>query len=155
MLRCETDLSTFEEKTSPEARVSSPIQDSRRQEASRPEKEERAEAAYPRLTPPRPSEQNYYKGARLALWKSGADSDKRLTDWRIAVSRKVVKLATQRNRWRRRIREILRKRRGLVRSGFQLTFKVHSATEWVKYAELEQEISKLLEKAGLLLPEEK
>lgn len=66
------------------------------------------------------------------------------------MGRKVMRLATQRNRWKRRIREVLRRRRETIRPGYQVTLKVHSIEGPLAYAELEREILELLQRSKLL-----
>ena len=95
------------------------------------------------------------KEKHLALWKSKQDPGTQPTLWKIAVSRRMVRLATQRNRWRRRIREVLRRQRSSIFPGYQATLKVHSVKPPTKFAVLEKEITNLLEKSGLLIKEGK
>lgn len=92
------------------------------------------------------------KGEALILFSSevGPGQD---AEWRIAVSKRVVRLATQRNRWRRRIREVLRKFRPEIQPGHRLVWKLHSAPRALRPTELEEEIQGLLKQAGIWRPE--
>lgn len=90
-----------------------------------------------------------WKGIHVSLWVAGSKSASAATEWRIAVSRKVVRLAAERNRWKRRIREVLRLRKDSISGGHKARLKVHQGGRGPKYAELEREILELLNLAGL------
>ena len=136
----ETDLSAFQEKTPQETWVPPPFSYCRRQEAPCPEKEKRSEATRPGLI----------SSQHLTLFKSKQDAGKAETKWRIAIPRKVVRLATQRNRWKRRVREILRRQQETVHPGYLGVIKIHSITNVLTYAKLEKEMLELFQKSGLI-----
>ncbi|GEM_PF-7030950 len=59
-------------------------------------------------------------------------------------------LATQRNRWRRRVKEILRKRGGKILPGYEAALKVNKAAPALKFSELEKQIVELLDSSGVM-----
>ena len=72
------------------------------------------------------------------------------TEWRIVITRKLIRHATERNRWRRRIREVLRGERNRIQAGCCATLRLHHAGAEPPYAELALEIVELLRRADLL-----
>ena len=143
----EEDLPTFQEKKKTKTRISPPVAYGGRPEGHGPAAEKGPKKAPPCLTPSTPP-MKPQKGEILTLFssESGPGQD---AEWRIAVSRKIVRLATGRNRWRRRIREILRKLRQEIQPRHRLVWKLHRATPALGPAELEREIQGLLRRAGL------
>ncbi len=99
--------------------------------------------------------QGPWKGTHLDLWKTELEPLIRKPKWKVAISRKLVRLATERNRWKRRIREILRQQEGLMQQRCTVVLRVHHVTGLIKYTELEREILELLHKSGLLPNKEK
>lgn len=61
--------------------------------------------------------------------------------------------AVERNRIKRQLRDIISKRTGLLRNGYDIIFIVKKNTKGVKYVDLEREIDKLLKRGRLLLGE--
>lgn len=71
------------------------------------------------------------------------------TEWRIVVSRKVARLATERNRWKRRLREVLREYKDAIRPGYWARLKVLRGGVAVSYSELKREVIELIKESGL------
>ena len=137
----EAYVSTLEKKASPKTRVSSPLKDGRRP-ASVTTKEKEGPP------PPRSRLKSSWKGPHLILWSRPTERGR---DWRIIVNRSLVRHAPQRNRWRRRIREILRKHEASMKPGRSVHFKVDRLeAEELGFQTLEKEIRTLLEESGVL-----
>lgn len=67
----------------------------------------------------------------------------------IGVPRRVIPLATRRNRWKRRIREALR-RAGVTNSPYQINVTVHNASDSPVYCDILDEITKLISESGVM-----
>ena len=65
------------------------------------------------------------------------------------VSKKVSKLATQRNKIKRRMREITRKRKESIKDGLSIIMVALPRSIGAGYAEMEKDIGNLLDKEGL------
>ena len=143
----ETDLSAFQEKKKTETRIPPPVADCGRPEGPGPAEKKGPEKAPSCLIPSAPQAKSQ-KGEALTLLSSEAGPGLP-ADWRIAVSKRIVRLATDRNRWRRRIRETLRRLRPEIRPGHHLVWRLHSAARGLGSAELEGEMQGLLRRAGL------
>ena len=98
-----------------------------------------------RRSPPESSEE----AVCFKLWKDQPARPLQKTEWRIMVPKKLVRLATDRNRWRRRLKEILRRKAERIFPGYQASLKLCSAERRFSPIELEQEIIRLLQASGL------
>lgn len=97
--------------------------------------------------------QKSYKGSRIELWIFHQARLKQ-SKLSIIVNRRVSTSAVQRNLWKRRIREILRKQQGQLISGLSIIVKVRAGQKGVARSEdLHQEILQLLEQAQALKQE--
>ncbi|MBI4116063.1 MAG: ribonuclease P protein component [Candidatus Omnitrophica bacterium] len=91
-----------------------------------------------------------YKGIRFTLYLSESQADLP-AQHRIAIAKKLLRKATERNRWKRRIREVLRSKKSQIRPGFQITIKLREVNEETPtFKEIKEEIVGLLDKAELL-----
>lgn len=135
----EADLSTLQTKTSQATRFSPSLRDLRRKKGAWEEEKERPQTARSGLI----------QTPHLTLHIAALETKEQLTVWRIGVSAKLVPLATERNRWKRRIREVLEKQQDLIRPGFLASFHVRDSKGIVNYAVLEREILELLRRTGL------
>lgn len=93
-----------------------------------------------------------YKGSNLNLWIC---EDPRLRKGKnpfmgIVISRKTNNKATQRNLWRRRIQEVLRKYQSQIvfSGGLAVQSKIDKPTP--SYQEIEKDLKNLLGKSGLI-----
>jgi len=66
------------------------------------------------------------------------------------LSKKISKNATARNKIKRRLREIIRKQVGNIKSGFDVAFVVKPRIIGKDYSEIKEGVEKLLKKAELL-----
>lgn len=67
-----------------------------------------------------------------------------------SISSKYIKLASARNRLRRRLKEIYRKKKRFLKKGFDIIFIVRKgATSIRRYEDLNRIINELFEKAGI------
>ena len=73
----------------------------------------------------------------------------------ISVSRKAYKSSVKRNLYRRRIKEILRTGNFNLKNGYDMVFVVKKTDEIPEYHEIEKEIVNLLDKAKLIIKNEK
>lgn len=71
------------------------------------------------------------------------------TQWRILLTRKLIRHATERNRWRRRIREAIRRNQGRISPGHLGILRLRAAGAEPSFSALEEEIDTLLKKSGL------
>ena len=137
----EADLPTLKKKAPPETRFSSSLEDGRWPAGPWKKKEKRP-------VPPRSCLKSSWKGSHLILWSGPTE---RRRDWRIIVNRSLVRRAPQRNRWRRRIREILRKYERSMEGGRSVHIKVYQLeVKEPNFQSLEKEIKNLLEESGVL-----
>lgn len=82
------------------------------------------------------------------VYKSDKSADVRLS---VIVSRKVSNRAVDRNKWKRRIREILRKEQPVFKCGVHLVVKVRAGqARPASTKELKQEIFKLLRSSEVI-----
>lgn len=88
---------------------------------------------------------------KLSVFSRGGPSQ--ASRWRIAVSRRVLRRATARNRWKRRIREVLRWHKPVIRPGLKASFQLLWAGDEPDFKELQREILELLSRGGLLVSE--
>lgn len=73
----------------------------------------------------------------------------------ISVSRKAYKSSVKRNLYRRRIKEVLRTGNFNPKKGYDMVFVVKKTDEIPEYHEIEKEIVDLLDKAKLIIKNEK
>ena len=93
------------------------------------------------------------KGQWLNLWflaQAGLEKSLQGPKLGIVVSRKTSPKATERNRWKRLIREAFRQRRRVIKKDTLVLIPAKRGRECPSYSELEKEIDALLEKAQLL-----
>ena len=134
----ETNLPTFTQEAPQETRLPPPIENGRRKTGSPKKKKER----------PKTSGSSLIEGPHLLLWVLPSN---RPGDRRILITRRLIPFATERNGWRRRIREILRNKDPLIVPGVALRIKVHSRGKTrPRFAELEKELLGLLQRSGSL-----
>lgn len=69
----------------------------------------------------------------------------------VVVSTKVSKKATQRNRLKRQVREIIRLNRTKIKSGYDVAISVSNKALGKSYQDLEKDIASLFSKAKLRL----
>lgn len=67
----------------------------------------------------------------------------------IRITRKAEPLATKRNLWKRRIREIFRKNQAQMKPGFQVLVQARKQASVPSYEVLENELMRLLNKADV------
>ena len=147
---CETNLSAFQKEAKKETRISPPSEHPRWKEAASPEKKKGPETPHPGLTPP-VLNKKIFKGEHLYLESLAGPSPDRPADWRITVRRREARLAVVRNRWRRRIHEIIRRYRDALLPGCRMKWGLlHLPPERLTPKELEKEIRGLLHRAGIL-----
>ena len=97
----------------------------------------------------RATPENLGEAVCFKLWKDQTDPPIQKTEWRIMIPKKLVRLSTDRNRWRRRLKEILRQKADKISPGYQASLKLCSAEKRFKPVELEKEIIRLLQVSGL------
>lgn len=68
----------------------------------------------------------------------------------LVVGTKISKKATIRNKIKRRLRDIVRKRLGDIKSGFDVIIGAKTRVVDKSYQEIKEELEGLLEKAGVL-----
>lgn len=78
------------------------------------------------------------------------ENKKKQTRWGILVPKKVCKKAVLRNKIRRRIREILQKRKKQIKKGKNLVFITLPGIEKRKFFEIERIVDKLLFKSKII-----
>ncbi len=66
------------------------------------------------------------------------------------VSQKVAKKATQRNKIKRRLREVVRKNLNRLTPGYDMIFIAQKGSEEKKFSELEEKVEQLLKKTKIL-----
>jgi len=98
----------------------------------------------------KPTHGNSWKGKHFSLWLAEQETPGEPTEWMIVVNRKTVRLATERNRWKRRVREVLREQEGSIRPGYRVRLKLHTKGAKAGYPELQREILELIKRSGLL-----
>ena len=135
----EANLSALAEKAPPPARISSPFENSGREKAPQTAAKKGPEATHPGLI---------HKGKHFSLGRIHIRTERK-RPWRIQISRKIVRLATERNRWRRRIREVLRLKRASPGQGSLGVVKLLAAGK-IRAAEFNQELTELLEQGRFL-----
>ncbi|MSR77386.1 MAG: ribonuclease P protein component [Candidatus Omnitrophica bacterium] len=84
------------------------------------------------------------KSMTLRLWTDDGAAEGQKAKLAITVSRKVSKLAPQRNLWRRRIREIFRTQQQLIKSRTWIWVRVISDQRAPSYRVLCEEMCQLL-----------
>lgn len=90
---------------------------------------------------------SYFTGKLLSLKKLGNNLS--LSRWAIVVSAKVSKKATERNKLKRRLKEIMRLRLKELPKGQDLLIITRPAAKGKSYKVLTQELNFLLKKAKL------
>ena len=91
------------------------------------------------------------KGFLLNLWSYGGpevfeeDGPPQLA---VMVSRKVNARATQRNLWKRRIREVFRRHQAEIKNGTAVLIQARKQNKTPSYAMIESEVMTLLAKTG-------
>ena len=134
----EAYLPTLTQKATQKTRLSSPFKNGGWPAGPSKKEKERPETSRPGLI----------EGRHLSL---RASPSKRSGDRRILISRRLVPLATQRNWWRRRIREVFRKNESFFVPNVALRIKLHSCGQTrPKFSELEKEIVGLLRSSQLI-----
>ncbi len=93
---------------------------------------------------------NRWAGEHLALWVLKGEAPREATAWGIVVSREAARRAVERNRWKRRIRELLRGEEGSILPGYRGVVQVRKSAEPPGHQEIKKEIRALLRKAGVL-----
>lgn len=79
-----------------------------------------------------------------------AENDLKESRFGLIISQKVTKKATLRNKLKRRLREILRKKLPEIKKNIDGVFIALPGIEKKAFSELEEIMNKLLEKSGLL-----
>lgn len=95
------------------------------------------------------------RGPWLTLWVhpfSSQGTQSSLTKLGIVVSQKVSKNATERNLWKRRIREAFRKNQKSISQGFKIVVRPSQSGAAPAYEVLEKELLNLIKKSGVLDP---
>lgn len=82
----------------------------------------------------------------LKLRKNGLE----ISRFGFILSKKISKNATVRNKIKRRLREIIRKELGNIKSGFDIVIVAKPTIVGKDYLETREEVGGLLKKAGLL-----
>jgi ribonuclease P protein component len=77
-------------------------------------------------------------------------NNQELSRFALIVSTKISKKATQRNRLKRQLREIIRLNQGKVKSGYDIIILTRGSVLNKDYQELEKNVLALLTEAGLL-----
>lgn len=158
----ETNLSALPEEEKKKTRVPPSLADPRREKPLMAPAEKGPKAARPSLTVRRPPpslapsrfrpvfrEGRSFRAEHLALWVLLGGAQERATAWGIVVSRKAARQAVDRNRWKRRIREMLRCEQERISRGGEAIFLVERSFPEPTPAELREEMEKLLRRAGL------
>lgn len=159
----ETNLSTLPEEEKKKARVPPSLEDPRREKPLVAPTEKGPKAARPSLTVHRPPpslsasrfrpvfrEGRSFRAEHLKLWVLPGEAAGKPTAWGVVVSQKTARRSTDRHRWKRRVREVLRHERERISKGCEAIFLVDEPAPEPTYAELREEIEKLLRRAGLL-----
>ncbi|MGB2762400.1 MAG: ribonuclease P protein component [Minisyncoccales bacterium] len=78
------------------------------------------------------------------------DNDLGFTRFGVVVSKKISNKAVVRNKIKRQLREILKKKTDTVKKGLDIVFLTNSGIEKENFKDIEQEVEEILKKAGII-----
>lgn len=137
----EKDLSALKKKTRETTWFSSSLKDRGREKSAWAKKKKGAQKNRSRLI--------QVKGPHFTLRLVEPQKRRRAYSWTIGIPRRIIPLATRRNRWKRRIKEALR-RCELKTSSYQIGVSLHNGSGSPSFAEIKKEITELLFKLGVM-----
>ena len=87
---------------------------------------------------------------QVFLFLKVLDNDLGFNRFGIIVSKKISNKAVVRNKVKRRLREILKKKIERIKKGLDIVFLTNSGIEKQSFEDIEQEVEEILKKAGII-----